>query len=150
MNAVDNKPPSSALWLGGLGAVPFLGLAAAIPFLAGAQQAFAMQALVGYGATILSFLGGVHWGMAIQTRHDALPATLWARLILSVIPSLAAWSALLAGGRPGLVILAASIAAMLWVDFQAARAGHAPAWYLKLRIPLTAVVVSALLFAAWA
>jgi hypothetical protein len=58
--------------------------------------------------------------MAIQTRSDADPASQRTRLIVSVIPSLAGWSAVLAGGRAGSLVLAASIAAMLWVDFQAA------------------------------
>jgi hypothetical protein len=87
--------------------------------------------------------------MAIQTRGEADPGVLRTRLLVSVIPSLAAWSAVLAGGRAGVLILATSIAAMLWVDLRTARAGHAPAWYLTLHIPLTVVVVSALLFSAW-
>jgi hypothetical protein len=53
------KVPSSATWLGGLGVVPFLGLAAALPFLAGEPKSIIAYALVAYGATILSFLGGL-------------------------------------------------------------------------------------------
>ena len=67
---------------------------------------------------------------------------------MSVIPSLAAWTALLFPENLGLLMLAAAVAAMLWVDLRATEAGHAPPWYPKLRIPLTCVVVAALLFGA--
>ncbi len=70
------------------------------------------------------------------------------RLIVSVIPSLAAWVALLFPESTGLLMLAAAVAAMLWVDIRATRLGHAPQWYPKIRIPLTCVVVAALLFGA--
>ena len=144
----DNHVPPSAAWLGGLGALPFIGLSGAAPFLDGAPRMFVVHALVAYGATILSFLGGVHWGLAIGSQSGADHPEFRARLILSVIPSLAAWAALLFPEQPGLLILAAAIAAMLWVDLRATRRGHAPQWYLKLRLPLSCVVVAALLFAA--
>ena len=144
----DNNVPTSAAWLGGLGALPFIALAGAAPFLDSAPRLFVVRALVAYGAVILSFLGGVHWGLAIASQGDAAHQALRTRLIVSVIPSLAAWVALLFPERIGLLILAAAIAAMLWVDIRATRAGHAPQWYPKLRIPLTCVVVAALLFGA--
>ena len=101
-----------------------------------------------YGATILSFLGGVHWGLAIVFQSGADDPELRNRLIVSVIPSLAAWVALLFPEKTGLLMLAAAMAAMLWVDLRATRAGNAPQWYPKLRIPLTCVVVAALLLGA--
>ena len=70
MEAAETKVPSAAGWLGGLGAAPFIGLAGAIPFLNGAPRMFVAQALVAYGATILSFLGGVHWGLAIGSQSS--------------------------------------------------------------------------------
>ena len=139
------KIPPSAAWLGGLGALPFIGLAGAAPFLEGAPRLFVAQALVAYGATILSVLGGVHWGLATGSPGGAQDRAFPARLVLSVLPSLAAWVALLLPETIGLLILATAITAMLWVDLRATRAGHAPPWYPKLRIPLTCVVVAALL-----
>jgi hypothetical protein len=61
------------------------------------------------------------------------------------MPSLAAWAALLVADTSGLFILALAVAAMLWVDLRATRAGEAPPWYPNLRIPLTCIVVAALL-----
>ena len=147
MDTDTNIPPIAA-WLGGLGALPFIGLAGAAPFIDMAPRMFAAHALVAYGAVILSFLGGVHWGLAIGSRSNADHQELRTRLIVSVIPSLAAWVALLFPEKTGLLMLAAAIAKMLWVDLRATQAGHAPPWYPKIRIPLTCVVVAALLFGA--
>ena len=144
----DNKAPPSAAWLGALGALPFIGLAGAAPFLESAPRIFVVHALAAYGAVILSFLGGVHWGLAIGSQSHADHQALRTRLSVSVIPSLAAWVALLFTEKTGLLILAAAIAVMLWVDIRATRDGNAPRWYPKLRIPLTAVVVAALLLGA--
>ena len=147
MDAENNVPPSAA-WLGGLGALPFIGLAGAAPYLDSAYRMFVVHALVAYGAVILSFLGGVHWGLAIVSRSGADQSEFRTRLIVSVIPSLAAWIALAFPESTGLLILAAAVAAMLWVDIRATRLGHAPQWYPKLRIPLTWVVVAALFIGA--
>jgi len=146
VSATDTKIPRAAAWLGGLGAIPFVGLAFAVPFITGVLQGFAAYALLAYGAVILTFLGAVHWGLAIASPRAA--EGVGPRLIMSVIPSLIGWVALLIGERWGLWISAAAIAAMFAVDQRAAGAGQAPVWYSKLRLPLTVVVVSALGFAA--
>jgi hypothetical protein len=145
MTASPSKVPLSAAVLGGLGAVPFIGLAGATPFLSGPPRLLVGHALVAYGATILSFLGGIHWGLAIGSSTSVGQGRLGARLVLSVTPSLAAWAALLFPETTGLLILALSIAAMLLVDIRASRSGEAPPWYPKLRIPLTTMVVASLL-----
>jgi hypothetical protein len=145
---VSPKVPQSAAWLGGLGALPFIGLAGAIPFLTGGPRSLAADALVAYGATILSFLGGIHWGLAIGSQSSPDRRKLRARLIVSVVPSLVAWAALLVADTTGLFVLALAVSAMLWVDLRATRAGEAPAWYPTLRIPLTCIVVAALIVGA--
>ena len=150
MEAAETKVPSIAAWLGGLGAVPFIGLAGATPFLAAAPRNLVVHALIGYGATILSFLGGAHWGLAISPQNISDRENLPARLIVSVIPSLVGWSALLVAETTGLFILAVGVAALLWVDLRAARLSQVPSWYPKLRIPLTGAVVAALLLVALA
>jgi Protein of unknown function (DUF3429) len=113
VEAAEIKVPRSAGWLGGLGAVPFIGLAGAMPFLNGAPRLLVAHALVAYGATILSFLGGVHWGLAIGSQRSEDDGKLGARLTLSVFPSLAGWAALL-------VALQSSVTAFLtaWTSGQ--------------------------------
>lgn len=63
--------PSAAAWLGGLGITPFAGLSLAAPFASDDLKAQLSFALIAYGAIILSFLGGIHWGLAI----GAVPQT---------------------------------------------------------------------------
>lgn len=140
------KVPAPAGPLGLLGVVPFLGLAAPLPFLANETRLAVAHALVGYAATILSFLGGVHWGLAIAGTGNPRSGSLTARLILSVLPPLVGWISLLLPASAGLVTLSAAIAMMLWADIRATRAGEAPPWYPKLRIPLTCAVAATLLF----
>ena len=148
MDVVNTRLPSSAIWLGGLGAIPFVGLAVAIPLVSDGLRPVVVHALAAYGATILSFLGGVHWGLAMGSASSDKSDELWTRLTISVIPPLAGWAALVVAGRLGLCILAAAIAAMLWVDLRATRLGQAPPWYPNLRIPLTCTVAGALLVGA--
>lgn len=101
--------------------------------------------LLAYGASILSFLGGIQWGLAVA-RPDG--AGLAMRLALSVVPSLAAWLALLLPVRPGLLVRAVSLAAVLAADLRAAQRGLAPPWYPKLRLPLSGGAMVALLAGA--
>ena len=150
MTHSNTKTPVAAAWLGGLGALPFVALSVAAHGLSDPMRAFAAHALAAYGATILSFLGGVHWGLAIGSHRDDKELKLAGWLVLSVIPSLLGWSALLLPIRIGLFGLAASFLVMLPVDLRATRIGRAPAWYPKLRIPLTCVVVISLILGALA
>ncbi len=139
------KVPSAAAWLGGLGFLPFLSLSVSLPILDGDQRALAARALLAYGAVILSFLGGVQWGLAIAAPP---PALLWPRLSLSVMPSLLAWLAVLLPTKLGFCLLVLSLALVLWADLRAVGQGAAPAWYGRLRLPLSCAVMTSLALAA--
>lgn len=131
--AEARTPPLAAIGLGAAGLLPFL--AGLLGTLAPSLAIVGPEGLLGYGAVILSFLGGVHWGLAMM-RGDAG----WRALGASVVPSLVGWAALLAGGRAGLFGLAVAFAALLVYDLGEIRAGRAPGWYAALRWPLTAIV----------
>jgi hypothetical protein len=116
------------------------------------RSLYAAEGLVGYGAVIIAFLGGVHWGFTLG-EHDTLtggvPARLArARLVLGVIPSLIGWAAILCGvvGRPvvSLLILIAGFIAVLVMEFRAEKRDLLPGDYLALRTVLTAIVVAIL------
>ena len=131
-------PPAARL-LGFAGLLPFLGAATALLLADGALRDVAAVALPAYGAVILSFLGGVRWGLAMAAAESArLPV----RLAISVVPSLAGWVALLLPGAAGLALLAAGFAAMLALDL---RDDSAPGWYATLRLPLSIGAIAALL-----
>jgi hypothetical protein len=59
----------------GAGAIPFIALsppvASAIPFMPAALVANASLLQIGYGASIASFLGGIHWAMAMAEYGGA-------------------------------------------------------------------------------
>lgn len=139
--------PTAALWLGPLGLIPFLAGALAPWILPAERLPDASLALIGYGAVILSFLGGVHWGLAA-------PAGRPLQIGLSVVPSLVAWLALLVANLHGtgaaLWLLVAAFAVLLPGDLLAAGRGLAPGWYPRLRVPLTLIVVACLVVGALA
>lgn len=132
--ADDHDIPEAPLALGLAGLAPFIGLSLAIalnaPVLAGLDTAFA---LLGYGAAILSFLGGVHWGLAL--RHPAR-ATRNALYVAAVVPPLWAWAGLLAGGAAGLGTMAVGLAAHGALDGVFVTRFAAPRWYGRLRLLL--------------
>ena len=146
----SNCIPALALWLGVSGLVPFVVAAGlgffGVPF----SSATAVYALITYGAVILSFLGGVHWGVALTRGRTDGPDSQTVWYLISVGPSLVAWLALLLAPVPGLLTLALAFLAMIMVDVHAARVDQVPTWYPRLRVRLSAVVILSLLVTAWA
>jgi hypothetical protein len=134
--------PAPAVVLGLAGVIPFAAGALG-SFWAGAIGGFATTALLAYGAVILSFLGGIHWGLAIGQGDPS-----YRHLGVGVVPSLVGWVALLLGAAAGLLLLAAAFVAVLGLDVQLTRDGTAPAWFPRLRTALTAAAVVCLLLAA--
>ncbi len=127
--------PLPALVLGLAGLIPFVGLSIASFSVEGIIRSEVVFTLIAYGAVILSFLGGVHWGVAL-----GVPALLsWSRLIISVIPSLVGWVALLIADYQAIMLLVLAFIAMLVVDIVAMRRNVFPQWYGQLRWILTTV-----------
>lgn len=140
----ESDIPAPAKWLGYLGVIPFVAIAAGgmvYPQIVTDHAAFALAA---YGSIILSFLGGIHWGLAISGPAPNGP--LGRRLILSVVPALTGWVSLLLAASSALLMLAGAFLLMLIFDILTAGRGETPDWYPKLRWPLTlAAVVSLIL-----
>lgn len=103
---------------------------------------FASMALGGYGAVILSFLGGVRWGNLL---FDRAALRNWLPLFLSVVPSLIAWPALLLATVPMLSLLASGFILQYALDVSAGKRGELPAWFVRLRLILTTGAVISLL-----
>lgn len=133
----DHDIPELPLALGLAGLAPFLGLSLALALTSG--EAFgiaATPALLGYGACILSFLGGVHWGLALRHPAREMRAYLYA---IAIAPPLWAWAGLLVGGASGLGMLAAGLALHGVLDASQSGRFAAPRWYAKLRLLLAAL-----------
>lgn len=140
----ERKVPAAAKWLGAAGVLPFAFLAGGGLFVEGSLRVGVLFALGAYGAVILSFLGGIHWGMAIVDLAAGHQQASYRRLTIGVLPSLLAWCALLLPSGATLPVLAAGFALMLAVDWRMTNEAEAPAWYPQLRWPLTVAVVASL------
>ena len=116
--------PHIAKLLGYSGALPFAVLAISHAF--GGQQfeALALRSFIFYGAVILSFLGGIRWGVAsMGVRFGALACLLWPD------PEFAVW-----GLMAGFLVLAIA-------DRWFPPPGGA-AWMIVLRARLSSVVLA--------
>lgn len=128
-------PPSREGWvLGYLGLVPFAFLAFVSLLAKGALQNSLIFALLAYGATILSFLGAIHWGLALR-ESPMPPATM---LAWGVIPSLWSWVALMAGSTTGLWLIAIGLWVCFAVDWRVYPRFGLKTW-MGMRLALTAV-----------
>jgi hypothetical protein len=134
--------------LGLLGLLPFFALAVAAVAGPGASQAIASRALLAYGATILSFLGGIYWGLAIA-RPALSPREARLFLGIGVMPQLLGWVALMAPAPSGHFLTAAALLALLGADRAAVRSGIAPAWFTHLRWPLSCAAGIAMVVGAF-
>ena len=133
--------PVSALALGLAGVVPFwLPVAATVTSMPGLPAARAVAAQVVYGALILSFLGGVRWGAAIERKAGAARDLV---LALAVLGCLAGFAAVLLPAVPGLSLILAGLLLHAGWDAAAAARGELPDWFARLRLLLTALVVPA-------
>ncbi len=144
----DASPPKAAAWLGGLGIVPFLALSVAAWTAPDDIARAAVQAVVAYGAVIVSFIGGAHWGFASAPPITGSSPRTGSILALSVLPSLAGWLALLLPAPGSLALLGVAFVAVLALDRLVMSIGRAPAWWMRLRLPLSATV-AVLLFSAF-
>ena len=126
------SPTARCLGFGGL--IPFVGLAAALWLASPASRPFVAMALLGYGATICSFLGAIHWGLTMREEREPSASS----LVWGVVPSLLAWVALLLGPAAGLWLVAATLCACLAVDWVVYPRQGLRAW-LPMRCQLTLV-----------
>ncbi len=79
--------PTLALWLGYAGLLPFIGLMLGLWFAPERLDAFLMRALLSYSAVILSFMGAIHWALAMHAEGD----TARRHMTFSVLPALIGW-----------------------------------------------------------
>lgn len=165
-----NVPPSAIL-LSFLGLIPFYGFGVLIWVIlhgqgdeiseaAGAWMGFLLNAQLIYVALIASFLGAIHWGLAManigwerQIRADPErwddggqgtpryePAI--RQMLYSIVPCLFAWAIVLLFqwffvGWAAVLMMMVLLAA-IWVgDRNAVRYNLAPPWFTTLRGPMT-------------
>lgn len=140
-NALSRK---TAWVLSLAGALPLLTLSLALLWLDSVNplEAIAVDAMKTYGAVILSFLGGIRWGMALR---NATSDDTHMRLIVSVVPSLAGWFSLLLPIPYVFAVQALAFAAQGAWDSFAGQKGEVQLWFVKLRMTLTFIVASCMI-----
>lgn len=133
-STTNSQLPKIVKYLGYSGLIPFVALASATWLTKEDIQAQIGFALVAYGASIASFLGAIHWGLAMrETGEPLLASYAW-----GVIPSVMAWLALLLEPTSGLFALVV----LLWLCFVMDRAAYSRyqlSHWLPMRLQLTVV-----------
>ena len=109
--------------------------------------AFVEAALKTYGAVILSFLGGVRWGVALRSENEASSRVV---LILAVLPSLVGWLSLYLVSPYVYAVQALAFAAVGAWDALSGEKGAFGLWFVRLRTVLTFLVTGALIAAFFA
>ncbi|MEZ5741004.1 MAG: DUF3429 domain-containing protein [Burkholderiaceae bacterium] len=121
-----------AWWLGLGGLVPFVGHAVAAWWMPAPLNQLAVSSQVLYAALILSFLGALHWGMALNGTGRLGGPSLVGRLVWSVLPACYGLFVAQLVYRHALVALAAGLLAAYLVDWMIYRQSPGLAWFLNL------------------
>lgn len=135
------------IWAKGLtllGAIPFV--AAVLAQIAGMAHYHTAYLSLTYGAIIISFLSGIHWGLYI-THAKAKRINL---LVSSNILALLAWlSLLLLVPVTQYLIQITCFISLLLIDRQLAADGAIEAWFYQLRLQISSLVIICLLLLVW-
>ena len=139
--------PNAVAWLGYGGLIPFLvfgGLSLTEP----THQIIYRSALLSYGAVILSFVGAIHWGLAMcmpqLTDSQRRSGYIW-----SVIPGVIAWFTVFLGPFISSLILILGFLLQCLRDLVLNHQSHLPNWFLPLRLRLTLVACISLALGAY-
>lgn len=130
--------PTPALMLGFSGLIPFVAAPLYMHY-SGIFLPEVATAQLAYGASILSFLGGVRWGLTLPLGSTQSPN--WSNLSYSVLPSLIAWVGLISSQNIGFLTIIGGLAFAGYMDM--AMWGY-PAWFKGLRFCLTLVAILSL------
>ena len=130
----ENAP--SALWtIAAIALAPFPVSAIAYAYGEGEQARMALRVLLTWSTVVLSFLGGVRWGL--ETGGRVRPR--WTRLAASVVSPVAAWGLYLARNEMGVTwSITGFLTAFLLQWLFDHRAPDAPARYPRLSTTMTA------------
>lgn len=144
-----NLPPI-AIALGIAGLIPFLVCSIGTLTLRDQDAERVLLVLIAYGAVVLAFLGGVHWGFALPAPDaPGLRQAQGLRISLGVLPSLMGWLALVlplvAAPDLGLAVLIAGYVCTTAVETRGQQRGLLSQPYVWLRWGLSVGAVTLLL-----
>ena len=128
------------------GLLPFMGLSVLLWLVDPDLHPFVALALAGYGASIVSFLGGIHWGIGFRNASRMHNAPLF-NFGWGVVPSLLAWIAITMPAYAGLPLLALILGLCYAVDRKTYPEAGLEEW-LPMRLHLTVVAAISCLMGA--
>lgn len=137
---MPKKAPPLAIILGWGGVIPFVASALAFRYAPPHIAITALDAGTIYGALIITFIGAVHWGIALRRDEGHSAFYIW-----SVVPSLLMVLVLMLAPALRPAPLLAGLILLWGVDLMATRAGVLPGWYMRLRHGLTVVAAASIL-----
>jgi hypothetical protein len=147
------RVPVTVLVAGWAGMIPFLYAVALIFAAPGALPTFGLFSadpaggvlmLERFGAAVLAFMGGCLWGFA--SAGGRVPSL--AQLAAAAAPALAAVLAVRSAPQLSCIWLAFGFVLLQGIDVVFQRTAIAPGYWLSLRLPLTAGVMTCLLVGA--
>lgn len=134
LQALERYPlPLRARQLAYAGLTPFVLGALLVHLVRADAHPYVVLSLQAYAALIVSFLGGVYWGVAFRETAPADHLFVW-----GVVPSLLAWPAVIMPGSAGLVLLGVLLLVCYAVD-RRYYPRHGMGHWLTLRFRLSTV-----------
>lgn len=138
MDIAEERPPRLAAILGVAGLLPAIGGLAFASHAPGAAWYGQLGVLL-YATSVLAFLGGLWWGLALAGRGGAKAGLM---LVAGVALQLGAFGLVLGAGRTGLPTALGGTAVLLlasgMVELNLARGGVIGRGWLRLRLVLSA------------
>lgn len=133
MQTNSSSPTLTARAIGYAGLIPFMSLSALSVLWRDVHKSAMLFSLLAYGATIISFLGAIHWGLTMREEQPDRIAIIW-----GVIPSLVAWVSLIVDTHWGLAIQFITLWICFFIDFKRYPIFGVGQW-LSMRLQLTVI-----------
>lgn len=135
------KLPGSFLFIA---TVPFVLLALIVSFRLFSNTGLWAGLLITYAAVVISFLSGVHWGIAIHQYHDN--HTIGNLLIgEGIAAALIAWGSIIYAGIYIQILVLTLLYSLMWaIDSLLYNRDLIPQWFFTLRSIITPIVVVSL------
>ncbi|XP_014271675.1 transmembrane protein 69 [Halyomorpha halys] len=131
-----HNAPLPAFWYGFGGLAPFV--LPPLSFILFGYSPFLGAVQLTYGATILSFLGGIKWGHHVKENSSLT----WESLGWAVIPQSIAWISLMMPQTLGFIMISGGLLVSGYCDLTMMKY---PNWYRAMRLSLTIPAVISLL-----
>jgi len=124
--------------------IPFVGFSVAVSARMFDDNSFVIHALLSYSTIILSFLGGIHWGVAVSNYSNNKRV---ANMLIteSVLPTTLAWGALLHTQLHVQLLVLTILFTFVWaIDSVLVGRKIIPLWFFEIRCIITPIVVVSL------